>query len=153
MTQHLHAKSWPSGKLDGTPFTDTAHVRTLDKDAKFIVSAGKTQTSDDYTGKPAYSNALATPSSVAASPPKPKPGSGASAWARNKATVTADVTPAGASKVFAIRGPKLGSDVDPSTGEVLIGDKTGTLTVRVWAGSGANFDEATITITLPPLQA
>jgi hypothetical protein len=151
MTQHLHAKSFPSGKLETTPFTDASHTRTLNADTKFVVSAGKGQATDDYAGPPAYTNAVATPPSVSASPAKPKAQKGAAppAWNRNTSQVTADAVPDGATKVFAIRGPALGCEIDAQSGLVLIGDRSGTITVRVSSGRGANFDEATITITAP----
>ena len=68
--------------------------------------------------------------------------------------MTGDVVPSGGAKVFSIQGAKLGCEIDASSGEILIGDQAGTITLRVWAGKGTNFDEATLTIVaLPPATA
>lgn len=153
VTQHLHAKSLPADTFDAASFTDTNHVRTLTDKATFTVEAGKGKTEDPYDGPPAYTNAKAAPASVVASDPKPKKpkGGSAPAWNRNKVQVTADVVPAGGPRFFSITGAALGCEVDAATGEVLIGDQDGTITVRVAAKAGrANFDEVTITITKRP---
>ena len=150
MVQHMHAKSFPAGTLDASPFTDIDHVRTLTDKETFTVTAGKNHTDDPYTGPSAYTNIKASATSVNASPPKPKaPATGS--WTRNKVQVTADVIPGKGTKVFSLVGPKLGCEIDASSGEVLIGDQAGTIKVRVSAGaSGTNFDEVSITITPAP---
>jgi hypothetical protein len=150
MVQHMHAKSFPAGTLDAAPFTDVNHVRTLTDKETFTVTAGKNHTDDAYTGPSAYTNIKASATSISASPPKPKaPATGS--WTRNKVTVTADVIPGKGTKVFSLVGPKLGCEIDPSSGEVLIGDQAGAIKVRVSAGAGgANFDEVSITITPAP---
>lgn len=140
MTQHLHNKSFPGGQLDGSPFLDVSHKRTLNG-AKFVVEAGKGKIEQDYEGPAAVSNAAASPASVEASPPKPKTGT----WNRTKTTVTADILPTTATRTFSITGEKLGCEVD-SSGVVLVGDKAGTITVRV-SGGGSHYDEVKITIT------
>ncbi len=152
MTQHMRARSFPSGKMDAAPFTDIDHVRTLNANAKFVVSAGAQSLEDDYTGPPAYTGAAAAPASVSASPPKPKAAKGAPAptWTRNTVQVSANVLPTGGPMVFSIVGPKLGCEIDKATGEVLIGSTPGTIKVRVSAGKGTNFDEVSITITPAP---
>src|SRR5712691_3760219 len=150
MVQHMHAKSFPGGTLDGSAFADVNHVRTLTDKETFVVNAGLNHTDDPYTGPSAYTNAKASASSVNASPPKPKAPSTAS-WTRNKVQVTADVIPTKGTKVFSLVGSKLGCEIDASSGEVLIGDQAGTIKVRVSAGAGgANFDEVSITITPAP---
>jgi hypothetical protein len=150
MVQHLHAKSFPSGALDASAFADVDHVRTLTDKETFVVTAGMNHTDDPYTGPSAYTNAQASATSVSASPPKPKAPSTAS-WTRTKVQITADVIPGKGTKVFSLVGPKLGCEIDAATGEVLIGDQTGTIKVRVSAGAGgANFDEVSITITPAP---
>jgi hypothetical protein len=151
MTQHMRAKSFPSGTLEAAAFTDISHVRTLTNKETFMVTAGANNVEDPYTGPSAYTNAKATPASVAASPPKPKAAKGAPAppWNRNTVLVTADVIPAGGSKVFSIVDPKLGCEIDAATGEVQIGSSAGSIKVRVSSGKGSNFDEVTITITAP----
>jgi hypothetical protein len=150
MVQHMHAKSFPAGTLDASPFTDVNHVRTLTDKETFTVTAGKNHTDDPYTGPSAYTNIKASATSINASPPKPKaPTTGS--WTRNKVTVTADVIPGKGSKVFSLVGPKLGCEIDAASGEVLIGDQAGAIKVRVSAGAGgANFDEVSITITPAP---
>ncbi len=150
MVQHMHAKSFPAGTLDASPFTDVNHVRTLTDKETFTVTAGLNHTDDPYTGPSAYTNIKASATSVNASPAKPKaPATGS--WARNKVQVTAEVIPGKGTKVFSLVGPKLGCEIDASSGEVLIGDQAGTIKVRVSAGAGgANFDEVSITITPAP---
>jgi hypothetical protein len=150
MVQHMHAKSFPGGALDATAFADVNHVRTLTDKETFVVTAGMNHIDDPYSGPSAYTNIKASATSVNASPPKPKrPGS--ASWARNKVQVTADVIPGKGTRVFSLVGPKLGCEIDASSGEVLIGDQAGTLKVRVSAGAGgANFDEVSITITPAP---
>jgi hypothetical protein len=141
MTQKLKAKSFPSNQLGTTAFTTVAHKRTLTAAHKVVVEA-KESIESDYDGPPAYSNASATPATVSASVPKPKDGT----WTREKVQVKADVIPSSASKVFSITGAALGCEVDAS-GEVLIGEKTGSIKVRVSDGTAAHYDEVTITIT------
>lgn len=153
MVQHLHAKSLPSGSLDATAFADVSHVRTLTDKETFVVAAGLDHTDDRYEGPAAYTNARASATSVNASPAKPKAPSSAT-WARNRVQVTADVIPAAGAKVFSLVGPKLGCEIDASSGEVLIGATPGTIKVRVSAGgTGHNFDEVTITIVALPKPA
>ena len=161
MTQHLHVKSQPSGKLDAAPFTDTAHVRRLEERkgrVVVVVKAGKGEVEQDYTGPPAYRGAKATPSSVAASAPRPKAPKGgkAPAWTRNEVTVTAETIPSGAKTVFAIvetGKARLGCEIDSASGVVKVGSEAGTITVRVSDGTKGHYDEATITITAAPAPA
>ncbi len=139
MTQHFKAKSLPSGQLQ--QFTDTTHRRTLNADATFEVAAGMDKVSKPYTGPPAFTNAKASPSTIMASPPKPKSGT----WQQAKVQVTCDVVPSTESAKFKITGPALGCKVDAG-GEVSIGADPGAVTVRV-SGKGTHFDEVQITIT------
>ena len=60
--------------------------------------------------------------------------------------VSVDAEGSKATPKYSIQGEKLGCSVDAS-GEVKIGDKPGTITVR--AGNAKNYDEVTITITAP----
>jgi Bacterial Ig-like domain (group 2) len=149
MVQHMRAKSFPSGALDATPFTDIDHVRTLTDKETFVVSAGTKNIEDPYTGPSTYTHAAAAPASIAASPPRPKATRGAPAptWNRNTVQVTADVIPASGPKVFSIIGPKLGCEIDAASGQVLVGSTPGSIKVRISAGRGSNFDEVTISIT------
>jgi len=150
MVQHMHAKSFPAGTLDASPFTDVNHVRSLTDKETFVVNAGLNHTDDPYTGPSAYTNIKASATSINASPAKPK-GPGAGSWTRNKVTVTADVIPGKGTKVFSLVGPKLGCEIDAASGEVLIGDQAGTIKVRVSAGAGGtNFDEVSLTIAPAP---
>jgi hypothetical protein len=150
MTQHMHAQSLPSGKLDDAPFADIPHVRQLEErsgDVKMVVKAGKDEVEQDYEGPPAFRNARASPAKVEASPPKPKSG----AWQRNEVTVSADAIPSTAKTVFSIvetGAARLGCEIDSATGIVKVGDKPGTITVRASAGGAAkHFDEVKVTIT------
>ena len=161
MTQHLHVKSTPSGKLDAAPFTDTAHVRRLEERAGklvVVVKAGKGEVVQDYTGPPAYRNAKASATSVVASPPKPVAPKGGKApeWTRNEFTVTGEVLPSGGKKVFSITQTgkaRLGCEIDAASGVVKVGSEAGTITVRVSDGTTAHFDEVSVTITAPPAAA
>lgn len=157
MTQSLHAKSLPSGKLDAAAFMTVAHARTLKADGTFVVEAGKGSISDDYTGPPAFSKIAASPATVEASVRNPKkPGEkGDPGWAtQHKVTVSCTAYPTSATPVYSIQGAKLGCTIDASTGEVTIGDTPGTITVRASAGAGGtHYDEVTITITAPPKPA
>ena len=150
MTQHLRAKSFPSGNMDATPFADVNHVRTLTTNETFKVSAGAQSVEDPYTGPAAYTNASAAPATVDASPPKPKSGS----WTRNKVQVTCDVIPTSGTKVFSIVGPALGCSIDATTGELSVGSTPGTIKVRISSGPGSkNFDDVSITINKPAAPA
>jgi hypothetical protein len=153
MTQHMHAQSLPSGKLDATPFKDIPHIRQLEDRSGivFVVKAGLDETAQDYKGPPAFRNATATPATIQASPPKP---AGKGKWTRNEVTVTADAIPATATPRFSIvetGAARLGCDIDAASGVVSIGDKPGTITVRVSSGArGSHFDEVKIVVTAPP---
>ena len=155
MTQHMHAQSLPSGKLDDKPFADIPHVRQLEErsgDVKMVVKAGKDEVEQDYEGKPAFRNAQASPAKVEASPPKPKAEKGKppAAWSRNEVTVSADAIPSNAKTVFSIveaDAARLGCEVDKSSGLVKVGDQPGTITVRVSDGGNAHYDEVKIVIT------
>ena len=154
MAQKLHAKAWPSGKLDGTPFTTTSHVRTLTNangSLEVVISAGKESVTIPYEGPPVYTNAAASPAKVVASPPKPK-GKGAP-WDRTEVQVTADVQPATAKLEYSLVGGKLGCEVDKSSGLVKIGDKPGTIKVRASDGTAGHYDEVAIEITARPAEA
>jgi hypothetical protein len=146
MTQKLHFKTLPSGKLEDAPFTTTDHGRHLVEDGgklKVKISAGKGHELIDYAGPPAFRNASADKTTVEASPPKPKSGT----WKRNEVQCSVDVEPAGGAVKWSIAGEKLGCTVD-ATGKVLIGDAPGTIKVR--AGDGASkYDEVSIEITKP----
>jgi hypothetical protein len=153
MTQHMHAQSLPSGKLDATPFKDIPHVRQLEDRSGivFVVKAGLDETAQDYKGPPAFRNATASPATIQASPPKP---AGKGKWTRNEVTVTADAIPATATPRFSIvetGAARLGCNIDAASGVVSIGAKPGTITVRVSSGArGSHFDEVKIIITAPP---
>jgi hypothetical protein len=155
MTQHMHAQSLPSGKLDDKAFADIPHVRQLEErsgDVKMVVKAGKDEVEQDYEGKPAFRNAQASPAKVEASPPKPKAerGKPAAAWQRNEVTVTAEAIPSTAKTVFSIvetGAARLGCEIDKTSGVVKIGDQPGTITVRVSDGGTGHYDEVKITIT------
>jgi hypothetical protein len=144
MTQHLKAKNLPSGAWDASPFKENPHVRTITAAGDVEITAGLDKTSQDYEGPPAYSNASANPATVSASPPKPKKGT----WPRNTVQVTCDVLPAKGPKVFTLHGPALGCTVNAKTGNLQIGDRPGTVTVRISDGSSpTSYDEVSITIT------
>ena len=148
MTQKLHAKGFPSGRLDGAPFTTAPHTRALKDDAgtlSVVITAGLESVTFDYEGKPVYTNAKASATTVAASPPKPK--AKGQSWDRGEVTVTADVRPASAKLVFSLVGPKLGCEIDKETGVVTIGDKPGKINVRASDGTAAHYDEVEIEIT------
>jgi hypothetical protein len=148
MTQKLHAKTFPSGQLEGTPFTTTGHVRTLDeKNGKlvFLLKSGTKEVSIPYAGPAVYRNAKADKTTVQASAPKPAKGD----WARNTVQVSVTAEGSGASPSYSIVGNALGCEVDVN-GKVKIGDQAGTITVR--AGEAKRYDEVTITITAPPAQ-
>ena len=138
MTQKFHFKTLPSGKLEDAPFTTTTHGRHLVEDGgklKMKLSAGTEKVLIDYAGPPVFRNASADKTSVEASPPKPKSGT----WKQNTVQCKVDVEPSGGAVTWSISSSdKLGCSVD-SSGEVKIGDKAGTITVR--AGDGKHFDE------------
>jgi hypothetical protein len=145
MAQHLHAKSFPSGRLDATPFTTTDHVRTLaEENGKLVfkLKAGLKEVSIPYSGPAVYRNAKADKTSVQASLPNPaKP---------NTVQVSVSAEGSGASPSYSIVGPDLGCAVDAS-GKVTIGSQAGTITVR--AGEAKRYDEVKITITPAPSPA
>jgi hypothetical protein len=146
MTQHLRAKSLPSGTLDAAAFTDVDHVRTLKEDGgklKVVLSAGK-DVAIDYAGPAVYRGAKADKTTVEASAPKPKTGT----WKRNEVQVSVTAEPSSAAVKYSITGTALGCSVD-SSGKVLIGDQAGTITVRAGDG-GSHFDEVAITVTARP---
>jgi hypothetical protein len=149
MTQHLHAKSLPSGKLDGSAFTDVDHVRELRDDGgklKVVLAAGQ-EVAIDYAGPAVYRDAKADKTSVEASAPKPASGE----WKRNSVQVSVTAEPSSAPVKYSITGNALGCAVD-SSGKVLIGDTAGTITVRAGDG-GSHYDEVVITITARPAPA
>jgi hypothetical protein len=150
MSQHLHAKSFPSGNLDSAPFTSTDHVRNLEDRSgalKVVLKAGTKEVPIDYAGPAVYRNAKADKTTVEASPPKPASG----AWKRNEVQVSVTAEPASASVKYSIVGTALGCTVD-GTGKVLIGDTAGTITVRAGDG-GKHYDEVSIQITARPAPA
>jgi hypothetical protein len=150
MTQHLHAKSLPSGNLDAAPFTDTQHVRTLKEDGgalKVVLTAGTKDVAIDYAGPAVFRNAKADKTTVQASEPKPKTGT----WKRNEVQVSVVAEPSSAKAKFSITGAAFGCTVD-SSGKVLIGDQAGTITVRAGDG-GSHYDEVSIAITARPAPA
>ena len=76
-----------------------------------------------------------------ASPPRPESGT----WTQPKVTVSAEAIPDTATLTYSIRGRSRGCSVG-SDGQVSIGARAGTITVRVSA-TRANYDEVTIAIT------
>jgi hypothetical protein len=149
MTQKLHAKSFPDGTLDASPFTTTDHVRTLEDvggKLQMTLKAGVKGASIDYAGPAVFRNAKADKTSVEASPEKPKTGT----WKRNEVQVSVDVAPAGGKVKYSITGEALGCTVDAS-GKVLIGSAPGKITVR--AGDGTHYDEVSIEIKKPAAAA
>jgi hypothetical protein len=141
MTQSLYAKVQPGGAREGSAFTTVSHRRELIDGPEFTVSAGEGSIIEDYVGPAAVTNAAASSSTVMASPPRPESGT----WAQRKVTVTADAIPDTATLTYSIRAPRLGCTID-SNGEVSIGVRAGTITVRV-AATRSNYDEVTIAIT------
>jgi hypothetical protein len=145
MAQHLHAKSFPSGRLDASPFTTTDHVRTLaEENGKLVfkIKAGVKEVSMPYTGPAVYRNAKVDQATVPASLPKPaKP---------STVQVSVSAEGSGASPAYSIVGADLGCAVDAS-GKVTIGTQAGTITVR--AGEAKRYDEVKITITPAPSPA
>jgi hypothetical protein len=149
MTQKLHARTFPSDKLEDSPFTTTDHVRELvEKDNKLQMrlAAGKKSEYLPYLGPTVFRNAKADKTTVVASGEKPKQGK----WSQNVVFVSVDSQGVAAKPTFSIVGEKLGCSVDKD-GMVKIGSTPGTITVR--AGSAKNYDEVTITITAPPKPA
>ena len=145
MTQKLHARTFPSDKLEDSPFTTTDHVRELvEKDNKLQMrlAAGKKSEFIPYVGPTVFRNAKADKTTVVASGEKPKQGK----WTQNAVFVSVDAEGAAAKPSFSIQGDKLGCSVD-SSGMVKVGSTPGKITVR--AGSAKNFDEVVITITAP----
>ncbi len=155
MTQHLHAKSFPSKALDKAQFAETEHVRRLEKDSdgnmKVVTEAGTEKVSQDYDGKYAITNATSDVSSVVRSDPKPKPVKGQPPpdWDRNLFTVSADTIPAGGSPIFAFTGAALGCEIDKASGEVKVGSTPGTVTVRVYDPTKTHYDDVKVVITKP----
>jgi hypothetical protein len=154
MDQNLHAKTFPSGKLDGAAFTTAKHVRALEEQSgtlAVVISAGQGSVTLDYEGPAVYRNAKASPAKVVASPPKPKDKD--ATWDRTEVTVTADVLPSTTTIVYSLVGPKLGCEIDASSGVVKIGDKAGTIKVRASDGTAtSHFDEVSIEITERPAE-
>jgi hypothetical protein len=147
MTQHLFAKSFPSGRLDAAEFASTPHVRNLEDRSglKVVLKAGKGEVAIPYEGPAVYRDAKADKTSVEASAPKPAAGD----WKRNEVQVSVTAEPAGSSVRYAFTGDALACEIDASSGKVLVGDKAGTIKVR--AGDGAkSYDEVSITITARP---
>jgi hypothetical protein len=147
MTQHLHAKSFPSGALDAAPFADTGHVRNLEERGgalKVVLKAGKQEAVLDYAGPAVYRDAKADKPKVEASAPKPaKP---------NEVQVSVTTEPAAATVAYSIVGDANGCTIDAASGKVLIGEKAGTIKVRAGDG-GKHFDEVAIEITARPAAA
>lgn len=141
MTQSLYAKVQPGGAMEGSAFATVSHRRELIDGPQFKVSAGEGSIIEDYVGAAAVTNAAASSSTVMASPPRPESGT----WAQRKVTVTADAIPDTATLTYSIRGRRLGCTIDDN-GEVSIGVRAGTITVRV-AATRSNYDEVTIAIT------
>jgi hypothetical protein len=145
MTQNLHTKSFPSGRLGATPFTTTQHVRRLEEQGGeffFVVEAGLASESIKYVGPPVYRNATVDQASVEASEPRPRTG----AWARNEVSVTVEALPAASPVEYWIQGNALGCTVT-STGRVLVGDRAGRITVRAGNRRRGRFDAVTVTVT------
>ena len=156
MKQELRSKSFPSGTLDGSPFTSTSHGRKLEEQNGTLVvvlGAGKDSVTLDYEGPAVYRKAAASPAKVVASPPKPKEKD--ATWDREEVTVTAEVLPSTKKLVYSLVGEKLGCEIDKSSGVVKIGATPGTITVRASDGSAApgHYDEVKIEITARPAPA
>ena len=149
MTQKLHFRTFPSDKLEDAHFTTTDHVRELvEKDGKLFMKLGAGKGSEliPYVGPAVFRNMKADKTTIVASVAKPAKGK----WAQNTVQVSVDAEGSKATPKYSIQGEKLGCSVDAS-GEVKIGDKPGTITVR--AGNAKNYDEVTITITAPAAPA
>ena len=160
MVQKLRSQRLPAKEWEATHFATVNHVRGL-QDAsgtvKFVISAGGKPVEHDYVGPAAVRAVTATPSSVEASPPKPKAAKGkpAPAWKRNEVQVTADVVGDASGVRYSITESgeaRLGCEIDATGGLLKVGDRAGSITVRAsaGAGAGAHFDEAKVTITPPP---
>lgn len=141
MTQRLYATEQPGGTRESTAFASVDHVRRLVAGPQFEVTAGMGTITEDYTGPGAVTNATPSAATVTASPPRPESGD----WNQRKVTVRADPYPDDTALSYTIRGEDLGCTVD-ADGEVSIGSRAGTITVRVTAAPH-NYDETTITIT------
>jgi len=153
MTQKLHAKTWPKGSLDAKEFTTTSHLRKFTNangPLEVVISAGMESVTIPYDGKPVYTNATASPTTVVASEPQPK-AKGAD-WDRAEVQVTAEVQPSTAKLQYSLIGDKLGCVVDKATGLVKIGDKPGTIKVRTSDGGTGHYDEVAIQITARPAE-
>ena len=149
MTQKFHFRTFPSDKLEDAHFTTTDHVRELvEKDGKLFMKLGAGKGSEliPYVGPAVFRNMKADKTTIIASGAKPAKGK----WAQNTVQVSVDAEGSKATPQYSIQGEKLGCSVDAS-GEVKIGDKPGTITVR--AGNAKNYDEVTITITAPAAPA
>jgi hypothetical protein len=145
MTQNLHAKSFPSGRLGATPFTTTPHVRRLEEqggELVFTVGSGGVTESIKYVGPPVYRNATVDQPSVEASALRPRTGT----WTRNEVSVTVEAMPAASPVEYWIQGNARGCSVT-STGQVLVGDQPGTIRVRAGSRRRGRFDAVTVTVT------
>jgi len=141
MTQSLYAMVQPGGTREASAFATVSHRREVIEGPQFRVTAGLGSITEDYSGPAAVTNAAASSSTVMASAPRPESGE----WTQRKVTVSADAIPDTATLAYSITGRALGCTID-SDGEVSIGARAGTITVRVTA-STANYDEVTIAIT------
>ena len=160
MVQKLRSQRLPAKEWEATHFATVSHVRGLQESGgtvKFVISAGGKPVELDYVGPAAVRRITATPSSVEASPPKPKAEKGkpAPAWKRNEVQVTADVVGDASGVRYSITQTgesRLGCEIDATSGLLKVGDRAGSITVRATAGTGtgAHFDEASVTITAPP---
>ena len=114
----------------------------VEKDGKLFMKLGAGKGSEliPYVGPAVFRNMKADKTTIVASEAKPAKGK----WAQNTVQVSVDAEGSKATPKYSIQGEKLGCSVDAS-GEVKIGDKPGTITVR--AGNAKNYDEVTITIT------
>jgi hypothetical protein len=151
MAQQLRAKTWPSGTLDGSPFTTTNHTRGLEEQSgtlAVVIGAGKDSVTLDYEGPPVYRGISASSTKVVASKPKPKEKD--ATWEREEVTVTAEVLPSTAKLVYSLQGEKLGCEIDASSGVVKIGSTAGTIKVRASDGGTGHYDEVSIEITERP---
>ena len=145
MTQNLHATSFPSGRLGATPFMSTQHVRRLEEQGGelfFTIGAGLATESMKYVGPPVYRHATVDQPTVEASAPRPRSG----AWTRNEVNVSVEALPASSPVEYWIQGNALGCSVT-STGQVLVGDRPGTIKVRAGSRRRGRFDAVTVTVT------
>ena len=124
--------------------TTQTHRLQMDKSgtgAEYVAIVNTKQNAMPYESKTGVTKARADPATVAPSP------AGGTA---NTVQIAADIFPADRTPHFSIRGNARGCTINPATGELTIGTKTGVVKVRVADKSGgANWDEVDVTIATP----